>query len=145
MQFEGDKDLPLPPKEAFAKLSDARFLGECIPGREAIVRAEPHEAVVVQRPPFAFVGGKLELTIRVLEATPDVIKLAQHAKGIGTTSDVESVVTLTPRDDGGTHLHWKAEVKNLGGLLKMVPTGLIRGAAQKTISDVWQEVEKRLK
>ena len=144
MHFEGDKEFALAPKDVFAKLSDARFLAECIPGREAVVRAEPHEAVVVQRPPFAFVGGKLELTIRVLEATPDVIKLAQHAKGIGTTSDVESVVTLTPRD-GGTHLHWKAEVKNLGGLLKMVPTGLIRGAAQKTISDVWQEVEKRLK
>jgi carbon monoxide dehydrogenase subunit G len=54
------------------------------------------------------------------------------------------VVTLTPKDTG-THVHWKAEIKNLGGLLKAIPSGLIRGAAQKISADVWAEIEKRLK
>jgi hypothetical protein len=40
---------------------------------------------------------------------------------------------------------WRAEVKSLGGLLKMVPSGLIRGAAQKVIEDVWNGVADQVK
>ena len=145
MEFEGDKEFAIPPREVFAKLSDARFLVECIPGREKVDHATPTEAVCTQRPGFAFVRGTVELTIKVTEATPDsAIKYVQMGKGIGTTSNVETVVTLTPAGNG-TQVHWKAEVKELGGLLKMVPGGLIRGAAQKTIADIWLEIEKRLK
>jgi carbon monoxide dehydrogenase subunit G len=144
MQFEGDKDLTLPPAAVFARLSDARFLVECIPGRESVVRADQQEAVCVQRPGFAFVRGTLELTIKIVEASPEtMIRYVQLGKGIGSSSNVETVVMLSPNQTG-THLHWKAEVKEMGGLLKMIPAGLIRGAAQKTIADVWQEVEKRL-
>jgi hypothetical protein len=35
-------------------------------------------------------------------------------------------------------------VKNLGGLLKMVPGGLIRGSANKVIEDVWTGVAQKL-
>ena len=40
MHFEGDKEFALAPKDVFAKLSDARFLAECTPGRESVVRAD---------------------------------------------------------------------------------------------------------
>ena len=63
---------------------------------------------------------------------------------------METSLTMTPPDPvvvtrGGkpvaalvgsghmTRVHWKAEVKQLGGLLKAVPAGLIRGAAQKDV------------
>ena len=42
-------------------------------------------------------------------------------------------------------MHWIAEVKELGGLLKMVPQGLIRGAAQKVLDDAWTAVEAKLR
>jgi uncharacterized protein len=144
MQFAGEKELPLPPKAVFAKLSDARFLVECIPGREATRQAEQNIATFTQRPGFAFMRGTLELTIQILEATPDrTIKYALRSKGIGSTSDVETILTLTPKG-AGTHVLWNVEVKSLGGLLKAVPGGLIQGAAQKIIADVWQELEKKL-
>jgi uncharacterized protein len=145
LQFEGDQQFPLPPKDVFAKLSDARFLVECIPGRESVALAEEKKAICTQRPGFAFVRGTIELTIEIVEATPDtLIRFSQQGKGIGSSSTVDTVVTLTPAD-GGTQVHWTAEIKNLGGLLKAIPSGLIRGAAQKVTADVWAEVEKRLK
>jgi carbon monoxide dehydrogenase subunit G len=145
MQFDGEKEFALPPKDVFAKLSDAHFLVECVPGKETVSHVEPHKAVFTQRPGFAFVRGTLEVTIVVKETTPDTrILCSLVSKGVGSTSDVETVITLTPKGDG-THVHWKAEVKSLGGLLKMVPGGLIRGAAQKVIADMWHEIEKRLK
>jgi carbon monoxide dehydrogenase subunit G len=63
LEFEGDKDFALPPRDVFAKLSDARFLVECIPGRETVSLAEEKKAICTQRPGFAFVRGTLELTI----------------------------------------------------------------------------------
>ncbi len=44
----------------------------------------------------------------------------------------------------GTALHWSADVTRLGGLLKAVPAGLIRGAAQRIINDVWTGVDKQM-
>jgi hypothetical protein len=35
-------------------------------------------------------------------------------------------------------------VKSLGGLLKMIPTGLVRGAAEKVINDAWNRVTEKL-
>jgi carbon monoxide dehydrogenase subunit G len=35
-------------------------------------------------------------------------------------------------------------VMELGGLLKMVPSGLVRGAAHKVIEDVWNGIAKAL-
>jgi len=44
----------------------------------------------------------------------------------------------------GTRVRWVAEVTHLGGLLKLVPQGLVRGAAEKVINDVWAVIEKRI-
>ena len=37
-----------------------------------------------------------------------------------------------------------AEVTALGGLLKMVPPGLVRGAAEKVVNDAWNRVTEKL-
>jgi carbon monoxide dehydrogenase subunit G len=144
LHFEGDKDFAQPPAELFAKLSDARFLVQCIPGAESVKQAEPAAASCVIRPGFSFARGTLELTLKVTEAVPDsALRVLAHSKGIGSTSDVETALSFTPCDDG-TRVHWTADVKNLGGLLKAVPQGLIQAAAQKVIEDAWTAVEKKL-
>ncbi len=76
-------------------------------------------------------------------ASPSLVRLALASKGIGTSSEVEATVSLSPQQTG-TRLQWVAEVKSLGGLLKAVPQGLIRGAAQKVVNDAWTAVENRL-
>src|SRR5207247_1994941 len=105
---------------------------------------EPSEAVCTIRPGFAFVRGTLELTIRVAEAVPErSVKLLLLSKGIGSSSAVEALLALEPRETG-THVRWQAQVKEMGGLLKMVPQGLVRGAAQKVVADAWTAVEAQV-
>jgi carbon monoxide dehydrogenase subunit G len=145
MQFEGTQEFPLGPAEIASKLADARFLVDCIPGRESVAKAEPDEAVCVIRPGFAFVRGTLTITVRVTErAGDDAIKLSLHSKGIGSSSTVLAALHLTA-SSSGTSLRWTAEVQELSGLLKAVPKGLIRGAAQKTINDLLENVGARLR
>jgi len=143
VQFEGEKDFPQALADVYAKVSDARFLVQCIPDATP-VSAEADQAVCKVRPGFAFVRGTLTVTLTIAERVAEsLVRMTMLSKGIGTSSDVEAALTLTAKD-GGTHLHWKAEVTRLGGLLKAVPSGLIRGAAQKVITDVWTNVEAQL-
>ena len=84
------------------------------------------------RPGFALVRGTLEVTLHVAEkAAPSSAKIVVVSKGIGSSSTVEATLNLTAVGETATRVHWVTEVKELGGLLKMVPSGLIRGAARK--------------
>ena len=144
VRFEGEKDFPQPPAELWAKLSDARFLMHCIPDVESVAEAESDRARLVLRPGFSFVRGTLEATLRVVDAVaPESARYLIANKGIGSSADAEATIALVPHGSG-TRVHWTAEVKALGGLLKMVPSGLIRGAAQKVVHDTWNAVEAKL-
>lgn len=144
VRFEGEKDFPQPPAEVWAKLSDARFLVPCIPDVESVAEVEADQARLVLRPGFSFVRGTLEVTLHVVDAVaPESARYTIANKGIGSSADVEATIALAPQGDG-TRARWTAEVKTLGGLLKMVPPGLIRGAAQKVVQDAWTAVEAKL-
>ncbi len=144
LQFEGDKTFPQRPATVWAKLSDAAFLVECIPDLEKVTVAEADHAACVVRPGFSFVRGSLELSAQMLEKVPDQsVRVAVESKGIASSSTVEIAMTLTPRDEGSV-LHWVATVSRLGGLLKAVPSGLIRAAAQRIVNDMWAGVDKKL-
>jgi carbon monoxide dehydrogenase subunit G len=144
LHFEGDKDFPQAPAELWSKLSDARFLAESIPDVQSVTQAEAQAAALTVRPGFSFVRGTLDVTLRVAEPVEaSSVRLLAHSKGIGSSSDVEATLKFAPQG-GGTQVHWVVEVKQLGGLLKAVPQGLIKASAQKVIGDVWASVEKRL-
>jgi uncharacterized protein len=145
LRFEGDRDFPAPPADVWAKLTDARFLSACLPDVEKVEQAEADRAVLVLRPSLAFVRGTLDVTLQVAERTaPTAARVVTSGKGVGSSSVVEATLTFAPHD-GGTRVHWVAEVKELGGLLKLAPHGLIRGAAQKVINDAWAAVEAKVR
>ncbi len=142
--LEGERTFGLPPEQLWPKLRDAAYLAQCIP------EATPHEggtrdrATCTVQPGFSFMRGSLDVTIEVIASQePTSITYSQQGKGIGSSSVVETVLTLAPCE-AGTKIHWRSEVKSLGGLLKMLPTGLIRGAAQKVIEDGWKGVAEKL-
>lgn len=143
LHFEGDQDFAQPPAQVRARLTDARFLADCIPDRESVAEASAEQVVCTIRPGFAFVRGTLEVTLRVVEASESAARLTLHSRGIGSSSDVEAALAIAPHESG-TRLHWTADVTTLGGLLKAVPKGLLQAAARKVIADVWVAVAARL-
>jgi carbon monoxide dehydrogenase subunit G len=143
VRFEGDRDFPQPPAEVWAKLTDPRFLVTCIPDVESVKDTSADHANLVLRPGLSFARGTLDVNLKVVESvSPTSARIEIHGKGIGSSSDVEATLALTPQD-AGTRVHWVAEIKQLGGLLKMVPAGLIRGAAEKVVNDAWTAVVAR--
>jgi carbon monoxide dehydrogenase subunit G len=144
LRFEGDRDFPHAPAELFAKLTDARFLVECIPDVESVKSQEADNATLVLRPGFAFVRGTLEVVMHIVDVASPTARVILNSKGIGSSADVEATLALSDHE-GGTRVHWTAEITSLGGLLKMVPGGLIRGAAEKVINDAWTRIGEKLR
>jgi carbon monoxide dehydrogenase subunit G len=144
VHLEGDRDFTQPPSAIWAKLSNGQFLAECVPGMVSIKDASPESAVIVLKPGFSFVRGTLEVTLRRVEATPETaLRYEILGKGIGSSSTVESALTLTP-EGTGTRVHWVADITNLGGLLKAIPQGLIKASAERVILDTWAAVNEKL-
>jgi carbon monoxide dehydrogenase subunit G len=145
VRFEGDRDFPHSPADLFPKLADAQFLASCLPDVEKLEHADADRAVMVLKPGLAFVRGALDVTLEVVERSPPTsARIRATGKGIGSTSAVEATLAFAAHD-GGARVHWTADVTELGGLLKMVPAGLIRGAAQKVVADAWGAIEAKLR
>lgn len=144
MKFEGDQDFAQEPTVLWNRLRSAQFLVECIP--DATVEGKPtrEEAKCSVRPGFSFVRGSLDVVVKILEAVePSLIRVGLVSKGIGSGSDVEATLNFTPHEKG-SRVHWQADIKSMSGLMKMVPTGLIKGAAQKVIEDLLGRVKQNL-
>jgi carbon monoxide dehydrogenase subunit G len=143
-RFEGERTFPYSVEQLWPRLSDAAFLAQCVPG--ATLKGEPQHdwAEYTVHPGLSFARGSLDVTMEILERRePEAVRFRLTSKGIGSSNTVETALKLAP-DGGSTRVRWTAEVTQLGGLLKMVPTGLIRGAAQKVIEDVWDGIAKCL-
>jgi carbon monoxide dehydrogenase subunit G len=144
LRLEGDKDFPQSLTDLWAKLNDAGFLASCVPGVDSVAQADTDKATCTLRPGFTFVRGNMELTIQITERKAEQTVRAQlRSKGIGSSSDVEATLTLNPLDSG-TRLHWVADVTALGGLLRAVPSGLIKAAAQKVVMEALAIAEAKL-
>src|SRR5436190_14842288 len=145
IHFEGDKSFPLPVAEVAAKLSDAGFLANCVPDAQVSEAAADH-AVGKIKPKLSFLTGGLTLTADVTarEAGKSV-SYRIVSKVIGASSTVATTLHFNEADGGGTTINWTGDLVAVSGLLKMVPKGLMEGAAKKVIDDVWSAISARLK
>jgi carbon monoxide dehydrogenase subunit G len=144
VHFEGEKVFAQGPAVLWSRLTDLPFLLTCLPDLDRVDSVSETEAKFVLRPGLAFVRGTLNAHMTLVEKTADsAATFRLVATGIGSSSTVEATMNLAPQE-AGTLLRYAVTVAQLGGLLKMVPSGLVRGAAQKVVGDVLASIAKKL-
>jgi carbon monoxide dehydrogenase subunit G len=144
IHFEGVEAFALPVAEVAAKLSDAGFLANCVPDAQ-VIEAAPDRAVGKIKPKLSFLTGHLTLNADV--TAREVGKSVAYqivTKTIGATSTVTTKLEFREAEGGGTMVHWTGDLVAVTGLLKMVPKGLMEGAAKKVIEDVWAALKAKL-
>jgi carbon monoxide dehydrogenase subunit G len=146
MRFEGKERFEVPPGALYERLTDFGMLQKFIPGLESATAVDENKMQCVVRPGLSFVRGNLRLEMEMLEREPpSLARMRVHGKGIGNDATIESVLRLTPIDEGtGSELHWSAEIVHLGGLLKAVSKGLIQAAANKVVEHTWAQLRSEL-
>ncbi len=143
--FEGDQDLPHAPATVWQKLRDPAFLLQCIPDAAPSGQVEKDRVAFSVQPNLGFVRGRLDVVLELTDAQePTTLRWHMSSKGISTTSEIDIALAVSPHEQG-SRIHWQASITQLGGLLRMVPSGLIRGAAQKVVEDMWRTVADKLK
>ena len=134
----------MPVAEVAAKLSDAGFVANCVPDAQ-VAEATPDRA-----------SGSSSRNCR---SSP----VADPRRGGDRTRPGKSVTfrdrsprrwaraapwrrssTFKEAEGGGTAVHWTGDLVAMTGCLKMVPKGLLEGAAKKVIEDVWSAVAAKL-
>ncbi len=145
IHFEGVQSFPLPVAEVAAKLSDAGFLATCVPDAH-VTENSTDRAVGKVKPKLSFLTGSLTLEADVTAREPGKSVAYQVvSKVIGATSTVAAKLEFKEAEGGGTTVNWSGDLVAVTGLLKMVPKGLMEGAAKKVIDDVWAAVAAKLK
>ena len=77
------------------------------------------------------------VTLRFLGGTPaEELRVLVVGEGSNAASEVEARLEFKEQH-GGTHIHWTADVRKLGGALKTAPANQVQTAAQKVINDTW--------
>ncbi len=144
IHFEGVQTFPRPVAEVAAKLSDAGFLAHCVPEAQ-LSEATPDRAVGKLKPKLSFLTGLLTIEAETTAREPGRSVAYQIvSQVIGASSTVATRLEFQEADGGGTAVHWTGELVAVSGLLKMVPKGLLEGAARKIIDEVWTSVAAKL-
>ncbi|MBX9682060.1 MAG: hypothetical protein K2X38_25150 [Gemmataceae bacterium] len=142
MRFEGSLLLARSPSDLWPRLSDARWLIQRVPDRASeSLLAEDHAKAVI-RPGLAFVRGAIDVEIRRTKAdTHSDLEFAATSRGIGSSAELSATLHLAD-EESSTRVDWSVTITALGGLLRAVPSGLIRAAAQKAIDDVLANLQR---
>ena len=143
IHFEGDRTFTLPPADVAANLGDAAFLVSCLQNVNEIVEISPDKAVWKLRTGFSFLSTTLEITLTVTGRSPESATYEALRRGVGATSLVRAKLTFHPAD-GGTRVHYTADVGERTGFLKIVSAGLIQAAAKTVIEDTWKAIEAKM-
>jgi carbon monoxide dehydrogenase subunit G len=144
IQLQGSKSINIPADKLYPHLADLQLLVKTLPDVKTVKEASETSAVIVVAPSLSFVKGELETTLQRTSSTPpSQAELQVSSKGIGTTVKLLASFTLTPEGEG-TLMNWQATIQEMGGLLKLVPGSLIKGAAQKTIEGWLGSLEQRI-
>lgn len=134
MDFAGRYIIPAPADAVWAAINDPNVLKSCIPGCEAMVKADPthFEAAVTLKigPVKATFKGKVAL--EELDPPHRCVLKGEGQGGVAGFARGEAEVLLTP-EPGGTALSYNAKA-NVGGKLAQIGQRLIDGAA-KQIAD----------
>ena len=145
IHLEGEKTFDLPAARLHAKFTDLRYLSTTLPDVAEVKSITDKAAELVIRPKLGFIGGSLRLTIEKLsEEAAKSASMRLVTKGIGSSATVLASYTLE-ETAGRTLMRWQADVQEMGGLLKAVPSGLMKGSAQSVISGLLDSLEKELK
>jgi carbon monoxide dehydrogenase subunit G len=144
IQLQGSKTLSIPAEKVYPQLADLSQLVKTLPDVKTVKEASETNAVVIVAPGLSFIKGELETQLQRVSATPSTqAELQVSSKGIGTTVKLLAAFTLLPQETG-CELNWQATIQEMGGLLKLVPSSLIKGAAQKTIDGWLNSLEQKL-
>jgi len=104
-----------------------------MPGLQKVDVKSPDEFDAVVRAGVSFIRDDFTLHFRSTGKEPTTgVKFTVHGTGLGSAVDMEIVVAISARRDGGASMKWQADAK-VNGKIASLGQGLMEAQAEKII------------
>ena len=136
MEITGRYELPCSPEAAWAAINDTAVLKACLKGCEALERTSETEFAGKVAAKIGPVSARFAGTMRQTEIdAPRSCKMEFEGQGgVAGFAKGSALVTLEPREGGGTALSYVAQTQ-IGGKLAQMGARLIEGTAKAMADD----------
>ena len=136
MEITGRYDLPCSQEAAWAAINDTAVLKACLKGCEALERTSETEFAGKVATKIGPVSARFAGTMRQTEIdAPRSCKMEFEGQGgVAGFAKGNALVTLEPRDGGGTALSYVAQTQ-IGGKLAQMGARLVEGTAKSMADD----------
>ncbi len=144
MQMTGQRNLPVPPQQAWDALNDPEMLKSCIPGCESIVQTEPNHFDVLMAARIGPVAAKFKGKLTqsdVVEPVSYTISFDGQG-GVAGFGKGKAAVRLTPIETGA-QLDYDVDAQ-VGGKIAQIGSRLVDAAAAKIADEFFASFESKL-
>ena len=115
MNVSGDRTFAAPRSAVWAVLNDPESMAKTMPGVESFDVHDPTHWTANIKIPLGLGGLRMKVDMqKIEEREPEFAKLAIKGQGVGAMLRMETQFELSDADDGGTAMHWSAEVRIAG-------------------------------
>ncbi|HZT16076.1 MAG TPA: SRPBCC domain-containing protein [Gaiellaceae bacterium] len=115
MNVSGDREFDAPRAAVWKVLNDPASMAKTMPGVESFDVHDARRWTANVKIPLGLGGLRMKVDMdKVEEREPDFAKLQIKGNGVGALLRMETSFELSDRPQGGTAMHWTAQVHILG-------------------------------
>ena len=143
--FSGEESFNAPAAKVYAVITSFDAYAKAIPGLVSADKQPDGSMKTVIKPGFSFASGTVKAHMKFTEQTPHTRAVLQiDSSGIGMTLNLEAAMNVIAEGADKAKVQWTGRVTSYSGLVKLAPSALVRGAADKVVKDGWAELRKQI-
>jgi len=144
MIVSGDRTFTAPRGAVWGVLNDPAAMAKTMPGVQSFDVHDPTHWTANVKIPLGLGGLRMKVDMeKVEEREPDFAKLAIKGQGVGAMMRMETQFELSDAPDGGTAMHWTADVRiagPVGSMGQRVLQPIVNQQVQQVLTALDREV-----
>jgi len=142
----GDRTFSAPRAAVWGVLNDPAAMAKTMPGVQSFDVHDPTHWTANVKIPLGLGGLRMKVDMeKVEEREPDFAKLAIKGQGVGAMMRMETQFELSDAPDGGTAMHWTADVRiagPVGSMGQRVLQPIVNQQVQQVLTALDREVKE---
>jgi len=142
----GDRTFSAPRAAVWGVLNDPAAMAKTMPGVQSFDVHDPAHWTANVKIPLGLGGLRMKVDMeKVEEREPDFAKLAIKGQGVGAMMRMETQFELSDAPDGGTAMHWTADVRiagPVGSMGQRVLQPIVNQQVQQVLTALDREVKE---
>jgi uncharacterized protein len=144
MRLEGDRRFEAPRATVWRVLNDPASMAQTMPGIESFDVADDRHWKAHVKIPLGLGGLRMSVTFeKTEEREPDYAKLHAKGDGVGAIMNMDTAFHLSDADDGGTAMHWEADVR-IAGPVGSMGQRVLQPIVNQQVSHVLTALEQQV-